>query len=143
MVDTRFSVSLQIMVTLGYHGQELVNSEYLARSLKTNATFIRKLVTRLVDAGLVESFRGQGGGVRLAKSCDQINLKEIYLAATAEKPLVSSHKKPALKACPVSCAMGQIFCDIVSGMEKSTQAYLTGKRLSDVLKKVPVLHEKY
>ena len=137
MVDTRFSVSVQIMVTLAYHSaDEMMNSELLAKSLKTNATFIRKLVSNLVDAELVESFRGKGGGVKLAKDPTAISLKEIYLASTEAKTLISAHKKPISKACPVSCSFDDIFCDIVEGIEFSTQNYLAKKYLSDLLKKV-------
>lgn len=136
MVDTRFSVSLQIMVTLAYHSEELMNSEAMAKILKTNPTFIRKLVSRLVEAELVESFRGKGGGIRIARGASNISLKEIYLAATDEKRLISGHKKPPVKACPVSCSMDSIFCDIADGIENSTQSYLSNKYLSDLLKKV-------
>lgn len=136
MVDTRFSVSLQIMVTLAYHSEELMKSEVLAKILKTNPTFIRKLVSRLVEAELVESFRGKGGGIKMAKGASNISLKDIYLAATDDKPLISAHKKPPVKACPVSCSMDSIFCDIAAGIENSTQTYLSNKYLSDLLKKV-------
>lgn len=136
MVDTRFSVSLQIMVTLAYNSDELVNSDYLAKILKTNPTFIRKLVSRLVEANLIESFRGKGGGIKIAQAPQSISLKEIYLASTNDKPLISSHKKPVLKSCPVSCSMDSIFCDIADGIENSTQSYLSNKYLSDLVKKV-------
>lgn len=136
MVDTRFSVSIQIMVTLAYHQNELMNSETLALALKTNATFIRKLVTPLVEANLVTAFRGKGGGIKLAQSPNKISLKDIYLAATNEKTLIAAHKKPISKTCPVSCSMNEIFCEIVDGIELSTQNYLAKKHLSDLLKKV-------
>lgn len=136
MVDTRFSVSTQIMVTLAYHSDEMMNSDSLASVLKTNPTFVRKLVSRLVDAGLVLSFRGKNGGIKIAKSPTQISLKEIYLASTNEKTLVAAHSKPVARACAVSCAMDTIFCEIVSGIETSTQAYLAKKYLSDIVKKV-------
>lgn len=136
MVDTRFSVSLQIMVTLAYNSDELVNSDYLAKILKTNPTFIRKLVSRLVEANLIESFRGKGGGIKIAQTPQTISLKDIYLASTNDKPLISSHKKPVLKSCPVSCSMDSIFCDIADGIESSTQSYLANKYLSDLVKKV-------
>ena len=67
MVDTRFSVSVQIMVTLAYHSDELMNSDLLSKVLKTNPTFVRKLVSKLVEAKLVDSFRGKGGELKLPK----------------------------------------------------------------------------
>jgi Rrf2 family protein len=134
MVDTRFSVSVQIMVTLAYHSDELMSSEGLSKIFKTNPTFIRKLVSNLVDAKLVKSFRGKGGGIKIARPANEITLKDIYLASTDEKTLVSAHKKPSIKACPVSCNMDRIFCDIVDGIETTTKNYLAKKYLSDILK---------
>lgn len=136
MVDTRFSVSIQIMMTLAWHKDELLNSEFLANVLNTNATFIRKLVSNLVAAGLVTSFRGKGGGIKLAKSPDKISLKEIYIAATEEKTLITSHKKPVLKACPVSCSFEDIICDVVDGIETATKSFLGKKTLQDLIRNV-------
>lgn len=136
MVDTRFSLSVHVMMTLAYSEEELVNSEYLAGVLKTNPTFIRKIVSRLVDAELVESFRGKGGGIRIARSPAEISLSEIYSAAVEEKCLVSTHRKPVFKNCPVSCCMDEILDDIVDGIEDSTKNYLSKLCLSDLLKKV-------
>lgn len=136
MVDTRFSVSIQIMMTLAYHAEELMNSEGLAKVLKTNPTFIRKLVSNLVEAELIESFRGKGGGIRIARSPEQISLKEIYLAATEDKKLMSCHKKPVLKACPVSSCIEGVLEEVVDGIEASTRSYLSKKNLKDLLKNI-------
>jgi len=139
MVDTRFSVSIQIMVTLAYHSDELMNSETLAQVLKTNPTFVRKLVSRLVDSQLVISYRGKGGGIKIARPADEISLKDIYIAASNEKTLMSAHKKPIMKACPVSCSIDTIFCEIVQGIETTTHSYLSKKYLSELLTKVAAL----
>jgi Rrf2 family protein len=136
MVDTRFPVSVHIMVSLAYHADELMNSEQLAQVVKTNPTFIRKLVSRLVDAGLVESYRGKGGGIKISKSPDQISLKDIYLASLEEKPLLCAPKKPITKACPVSCSMNDILCKVIDGMEVTTQDYLSSMTLQDLLQQV-------
>lgn len=136
MVDTRFSVSVQIMMSLAYHSDEMSNSESLSKALKTNPTFIRKLVSNLVEAQLVKSFRGKGGGIKIAKSPEDISLRDIFLAATEEKPLIAFHKKPILKACPVSCCIDDVLVDIFEGIEHSTLSFLSKKRLSDLMKKV-------
>lgn len=136
MVDTRFSVSVQIMMTLAFKQEELLNSDYLAKVLKTNPTFIRKIVSNLVDAKLVDSFRGKGGGIKIAKDPKDINLNDIYVASTGEKTLISLHKKPTIKACPVSCCIEGVLDDIVEGIELSTQSFLAKKTLCDLMKKV-------
>jgi Rrf2 family protein len=124
------------MMTLAWHRDELVNSEFLAGVLKTNPTFIRKIVSRLVEAKLIESYRGKGGGIRIARSPNEITLKDIYCAAVEEKCLVSTHKKPVMKSCPVSCCMDDILTDIVDGIEETTKGYLTRTHLSDLLRKI-------
>lgn len=136
MVDTRFSVSVHIMVSLAYHQDDLVNSDYLAKMLKTNPTFVRKLVSKLVDAKLINSFRGKNGGIKLAKDPQDITLKDIYCAIMDEKCLLSTHKKTPNKSCLVSCSMESILSNIVEGIENSTKNYLTKITLRELLKTV-------
>lgn len=136
MVDTRFTVSLQILVTLAFHPDELMNSVSLAKVLKTNPTFVRKLTAVLTEAGLIESFRGKNGGIRLARKSQDISLDEIYCVSTYEKPLISTPNKAVTKACKVSCSMDSIFCDISKGIEKATKTHLSKMCLSDIVKKV-------
>ncbi len=136
MVDTRFSVSVQIMMTLAVHSDELLNSDFLSKVLKTNPTFIRKIVSNLVEAGLVESFRGKGGGVKIATPPESINLSDIYAAATERKKLISFHNKPVVKACKVSCCIETVLDDVAEGIEDCTEKYLSKITLQDLLKKV-------
>ena len=137
MVDTRFSVSLQIMVTLAAHESDgLCNSQDLAKVLKTNPTFVRKLTARLVEGGLIASFRGKNGGIRLARTPKEIGLDEIYCVSMSEQPLLKTANKPVTKACKVSCAMNRIFCDVSSGIENATKSYLAKRNLSDILRKI-------
>ncbi len=136
MVDTRFSVSVHIMVSLAYHQDELVNSDFLAKMLKTNATFVRKIVSRLVDAKLIESYRGKNGGIKLGKPAADITLKEIYCAMMDEKCLLATHKKAPSKSCAVSCSMEDILGNIVDGIESSTKNYLAKITIHDLLKKI-------
>jgi Rrf2 family protein len=136
MVDTRFSVSVQIMMTLAHHEGELMNSDLLAKALKTNPTFVRKLVSKLVAAKLIDSYRGKGGGVKMAKTPSEVSLKDIYLASTEEKTLISVHHKPIVKGCLVSSCIKGVLDGIVDGIENSTQQYLSKKYLSDLMKNV-------
>jgi Rrf2 family protein len=136
MIDTRFSVSIQIMMTVANHKHEMVTSELLAGALDTNATFIRKIVSTLVEAGLLNSYRGKGGGIELAKRPTEISLSEIYLASTNDKKLINVHNKPVMKSCDVSCCIKTVLNDLVDGIENSTQTYLSKKTLQDLMRKV-------
>ncbi len=136
MVDTRFSVSIYIMVSLAYRKNELTNSTELAKVLRTNPTFVRKIVSRLVEAKLVESHRGKGGGVKIARDPRQISLKDIYVASMDDKCLFSSPDKSAYKACKVSCSMATIFGSVFKGIETSIQDHLEKTSVGDLVKKI-------
>lgn len=139
MVDQKFSVSVHIMTALAYHStshkEELMTSEQLASSIRTNPTVIRRLLAKLVEAGLLESFKGKAGGVRLRKTAKEISLKDIYKAVCDKKLIALSDKEP-LKQCLVSCHMGKLMDEVVSGMELNSMNYLSGIRLSELAAKI-------
>jgi Rrf2 family protein len=132
VVDTRFPVSVHIMTNLAYNEPELVSSEQLAFSIKTNASFIRKLVVSLSNAGLVESVRGKSGGIRLAKKPKEITLDQIYKAVT-DNTLINIPDKTPNKSCTISCGMGDVLSTISKEIEENTLKQLAKKSLSEVL----------
>lgn len=135
MDDTRFSVSVHIVTSLAFNEGKLVTSPALAESIKTHPIVVRRLAARLVERGLVQSFRGKAGGLLLAKRPHEITLRDVYEAST-DGPLVAVAGKAAQKQCPVSCAMGKIMDDVVGGMERASLEYLQQIRLSDLVAKI-------
>jgi Rrf2 family protein len=135
MVDTRFAVSVHFMTALANLQPDLLSSEELAKSVKTNPSFIRKLVVSLSAAGLVESVRGKSGGIRLAKNPRDISLDEIY-RAVATTPLLSVPGKTPEKSCQIACGMGAILCKISEEIETGTLKMLAKRSLQDILAQV-------
>lgn len=113
-----------------------MTSEELASSIRTNPTVIRRLIAKLVDAGLLESFKGKAGGVKLARPAKEISLKDIY-SAVLEKRLIASRTKEPQKGCPVSCAMGKLMHEVIDGIEDNSMKYMSSIRLSELSNKVP------
>ncbi len=136
MVDQKFSVSVHIMTRLAYHKAGLMTSEELAGGIRTNSTVIRRLLARLSEAGLVQSFKGKTGGVKLARNPKEISLKDIYQAVN-EKPLIAAPLKAPNKNCVVSSSMKKMMCDVVQGMEEKSLSYLSEISLADMLAKLP------
>lgn len=135
MVDTRFAVSVHIMTALAHRRDGRLTSPRLAESIRTNPIVVRRLVAKLVERGLVTSYRGKAGGLELARSPEEISLRDVYLAST-EKPLVAISAKKPQKECAVSCAMGKILREVVRGMEDASLSYLDRIRLSDLTRKI-------
>jgi Rrf2 family protein len=120
------------MTSLAFNQPNLVSSEQLAKGIKTNSSFIRKLVVSLSAAGLVESVRGKTGGIRLAKNPKDITLDQIYKAVT-ENTLMAVPSKSPVKSCSVSCGMGEILCKISQEIEDNTLKQLSKKNLGEIL----------
>ncbi len=133
MIDTRFPASLHIMTLLAFKSDMLLSSADIARSLKTNPAFVRKLVGSLVDAHLILSVRGKSGGLKLGRPATTISLKDIYLASTGEKNLICVPSKSPTSSCKVSCSMDQILKSIADGVEHSALSFLSNLRLDQVV----------
>lgn len=69
MMDTKFSVSLHIL-TITSESKEVLSSQALAESVGTNASYIRKVIALLKNAGLITSQQGRSG-FQLSKSTSE------------------------------------------------------------------------
>lgn len=58
MRDTKYTVAIHILVMLATSPRDL-NSDDLARSVGTNASYIRKVMALLKDHGIIASQRGK------------------------------------------------------------------------------------
>lgn len=140
MLDQRFYMSVHLMTALafeGCRGGKLSTSEQLARGLRTNPTVVRRLVARLVEAGLLKAYKGKRGGVELARCPDEITLEDIYLGSSGE-PLLRAPKKNPRKQCPVSCAIGPLIGEVFEGVERNSRSYLRGLTLAQLCARIPV-----
>lgn len=112
-----------------------MTSEYLAKSIRTNPTVVRRLLAKLVDAGLIESFKGKAGGVRMVKSPKEVSLRDIY-KAVSNKALINCRDNEPEKMCAVSCSIKKIFSEVAEGIENSSMNYLAKIKLADLTAKV-------
>lgn len=136
MVNQQFATAVHILTVLAFHQNQRLRSDQIALSVNTNPVVIRRLLSLLTKAQLVETSRGKTGGVKLAKEPQQINLKDIYLSLSPMELLAPRTQSPH-KECPVSCSMFDIMSDVSKGSLNATLKYLESKKLSDIMKKIP------
>jgi Rrf2 family protein len=101
-VNTRFAVAVHVLTLLEQSRGEPVTSEYLAGSVNTNASLIRRLLSQLARAGLTTSQMGNGGGALLAKPADTITLLDVYRAVDEDADVLPMHPAPN-----VQCLVGR------------------------------------
>lgn len=97
-------MAVHIMTGLAYL-REKTSSESLAKSVNTNPVVVRRLLSELHRAGLIETVRGKQGGFMLARDAKNISLLDIYRAVNGDEGLVSIHDNPKNPACVVSCKL--------------------------------------
>jgi Rrf2 family protein len=117
--NSRYSVALHALLLLTDAGDDWVTSEWIAGSVKTNPVVIRRILARLMEAGLVLGAKGAGGGYRLARPAKRITLWDVYLALRETGPF-GLHANPPNPHCPIGACiekeLGRIYDEAEGAM---------------------------
>ena len=101
-ITSRFTVALHIFTCVEVFKDEYkVTSDFLAGSINTNPVIIRKILTQLKNAGLIEVARGTGG-ITVTKPLNEITFYDVYEAIEPVEngDLFHFHENPNPE-CPV------------------------------------------
>ena len=130
-MDTKFSVALHILTMIS-ESKDTLSSQALATSVGTNASYIRKVIALLKNAGLIQSQQGKTG-YQLSKSTKDITLLEIYFA-TQEVSHISLF--PVHHNSNPDCPVGKHIQGAVSPLFASAEAQLEKELAQQTLKDV-------
>ena len=130
--NTRFAVAVHILVGLAVKRGELVSSELISRSVDTNPAFIRRNLSALHKAGMVESVAGAHGGVRLAMDPDEISLLDVY-EVVEEKGLFQMHNPNPI--CPIGQVIREELEEAFDEAEASMKETLDRLTVGEVMRK--------
>lgn len=78
MISSRFSVAVHILSLIDVHDGK-ITSELIAGSVNTNAVVIRRIMSLLGKAGMIESRPGVTG-IKLVRPLTEITLYDVYRA---------------------------------------------------------------
>ncbi|MHA6481026.1 RrF2 family transcriptional regulator [Paenibacillus sp. strain BS8-2] len=81
----RFKIAVHSVVWLAKSGS-MLSSAMIASQVDSHATFMRRVMQSLNNAGIVESKGGREGGYFLKKSAIEITLGDIYEAISIVPP---------------------------------------------------------
>ena len=130
-MDTKFSVALHILTMIS-ESKDTLSSQALAESVGTNASYIRKVIVLLKNAGLIQSQQGKTG-YQLSKSPKDITLLNIYFA-TQEVSHISLF--PVHQNSNPDCPVGKHIQAAVSPLFASAEAQLEKKLAQQTLEDV-------
>lgn len=84
---------------------DVVTTGYLANCIHISRPFLRKILQQLNKAGILNSYKGKGGGFQLAVEPDQIFLIDLLKIFQGPIQISSCYSKgqecPLIKNCPV------------------------------------------
>lgn len=116
-ISSRFSVGIHILALIELNKDGISSSEFLAGSVNTNPTLIRKIMGMLKKAGLIIVQPGIAGA-KLAKEPSRISLLDVYKAVDVvqEKELFSVHENPH-----PNCIVGRNIQDSITPILSAAQ----------------------
>ena len=91
------------------------------------ASFLAKILRRLVAAGLLESVPGVHGGFRLGRPPATVSVRQVYEAVEGELTLIDCLRGDACQFDPVCSQI-----DVWRGAQRRLVAYLDGISIADL-----------
>ena len=131
-MDTKFSVALHILTMIS-ESKDTLSSQALAESVGTNASYIRKVIALLKNAGLITSQQGKTG-YQLSKSPKEVTLLEIYFSTQEVNHIslfpVHQNSNPD---CPVGKHIQAAISPLFASAEAQLEKELAQQTLEDVI----------
>jgi Rrf2 family protein len=127
-MNSRFTMAAHILAMLARHeqtGHGPVTSEVMAESIQTNPVVVRRVLGDLSRAGLVESKRGVGGGVLLARGADTITLRDVYEAVEEGSELFGRHPSGPNEDCTIAPVVAEYLEDVFGRAEAALKQSLS------------------
>jgi len=122
--------ALRTLIYLGANDARLCTIAQIADAYGVSANHLMKVVNRLASRGYVETVRGKGGGMRLARPPQMINVGEVVRDMEEQFNIVECFD-PGRRDCPLlpACALRAVLGEA----QRSFMAALDRHSLQDVM----------
>ena len=116
---TTFSdYSMRVLIYLGLRRDGLVTISDIAKAYGISENHLMKVVHQLAQGGFVETVRGKGGGMRLAREPHEINLGELIRITEGDTGLLACLEGQG------SCCI-QSACNLIGILREAQTALFT------------------
>jgi Rrf2 family nitric oxide-sensitive transcriptional repressor len=122
--------ALRLLMLLAMEPDELHTIEEIARRYDISRNHLMKVTQTLAQAGFIDSLRGRGGGLRLARPAAKINLGDVIRATEDGFNLVECFDRKH-NHCAITTA-----CGLRGPLEEALLAFLStldGYSLADLV----------
>ena len=133
-ISSRFTIAIHMLTCMETFKDEYkVTSEFLAASINVNPVIIRRILSQLKEAGIIEVKRGTGGAAP-AKPLEEITFLDVYRAVEGieENTLFHFHENPN-PDCPVGRNIHKILDGRLLKVQQAMERELQGMTMADVM----------
>lgn len=121
--------ALRLLMHVGQQPDRLCTIAEVAQVYGISEAHLMKITHQLGLGGWIETVRGRGGGMRLARSPEQINLGELVRSVEPDFELVECMARTSACTLTGKCGLTRVF----SGARDAFMKQLDGHTLADVL----------
>jgi Rrf2 family transcriptional regulator, nitric oxide-sensitive transcriptional repressor len=123
--------ALRVLMYLGARAGELCKTREIAASFAISEAHLVKVVHHLGGLGVVETVRGRGGGIMLAREPSDIGIGDVVRSTEAERAIVECFE-PDTNRCPLSpaCTLQRALAEALDAFYATLDEYT----LADLLR---------
>lgn len=118
--------TLRVLMYLTLQPDRLATIPEIARAYAISENHLMKVVHQLAKSGLIETVRGKGGGIRLARLASEIRLGEVVRQAEGEAPIVEclgdNSSCNLIPACRLKGVLSEAFAALYTVLDQYTLA---------------------
>lgn len=138
--STKVSVATHVLALIYLEGANGITSTQIAGSIQTNPAVVRKILSQLKKANLIDSSPGPVPTV-LKESPETMTLYDIYKAVEAPRDLFMIHQDTSPN-CLVGRNIQASLTDYVDQIEERLNEELKSVTLADVIQTILAIEEK-
>lgn len=132
-ISSKFTVALHIFTCVdAFKDEYKVTSDFLAGSINTNPVIVRRLLTKLKNAGLIKVARGTGG-IELTRPLNKISFLDVYAATEPENKadLFRFHESPNPN-CPVGRNIHNLLDGKLAAIQEAMESEMKRYTIADL-----------
>lgn len=126
-MTSRFTLAAHILGMLAWSERARarpVTSEEMARSINTNPVVVRRVLSDLRRARLVDTKRGVGGGVTLARRAETITLRHAFEAIEEGEELFGRHPSGPNPCCQIGPLVAEFMEEVYGRADRALKESL-------------------
>lgn len=133
--NTRFRTAMHALAVIAYIDAQQATSDQIAASVATDATVVRRLLSALREAGLVQAVEGRAGGYALGRSAQRISLLDVYRAVGPDTLFPLPERRPN-PDCPVGAHIHAALDGPLDAAHAALEQRLAATSLADVMARI-------